>query len=336
MVGSWLFLSALRRTLRGRAAAWVGSLAVSLALGGCDSCAPDPPSAPADAAEGVADAATESSAPVPADASEADADADAAPSEAEHRCRHDMVRVARRYCVDRFEAVLVDVATGANISPYYPPKRKTAMSLETYWSKEPLGMDGEQEAQIPLPELPVWQKAKDFEPRATSHRGVVPQGYTSGELAALACKNAGKRLCSLDEWRTACRGERQQAFPYGDTYAAGQCNIFREGHPAMILHGNASIGHSDPRLNQVKVKGRTLLRETGATPTCLSEWEGDAIADMVGNLDEWIDDPEGTFVGGFFSRSKKDGCASTITGHTFDYFDYSTGVRCCMDLGADP
>jgi hypothetical protein len=25
---------------------------------------------------------------------------------------------------------------------------------------------------------------------------------------------------------------------------------------------------------------------------------------------------------------------ATVTAHTFDYFDYSTGVRCCMDLPA--
>jgi formylglycine-generating enzyme required for sulfatase activity len=64
----------------------------------------------------------------------------------------------------------------------------------------------------------------------------------------------------------------------------------------------------------------------------VSVWEGDGIRDMVGNLDEWIDDPEGTFVGGFYSRSKTDGCDSIVRGHPIEYFDYSLGVRCCSDL----
>jgi formylglycine-generating enzyme len=114
----------------------------------------------------------------------------------------------------------------------------------------------------------------------------------------------------------------------------GKCNMFRESHPAYLLHGNAAEGHLDPRLNQVTFKGKPLLRKTGETAACVSEWEGDGIHDMVGNLDEWIDDPEGTFVGGFYSRAKKDGCDSTVRGHPTTYFDYSTGVRCCAEIVA--
>lgn len=250
----------------------------------------------------------------------------------EKRCPAEMVRVARRFCVDRFEAMLVDAVTGGTLSPYYPPSRKLAKAIEATWDKERLSVGDPEDQAVPLPLLPGWQKTRDFEPRAVAKRGVVPNGYMTGTLAALACKNAGKRLCTLEEWRTACRGDRDLPFPYGDKYVQGKCNVFREGHPAAELHNNASIGHSDPRLNQVKINGKPLLRRTGETDACASAWEGDAIYDMVGNLDEWIDDPEGTFVGGFFSRSKKDGCASTITAHPFDYHDYSLGTRCCADL----
>ena len=52
---------------------------------------------------------------------------------------------------------------------------------------------------------------------------------------------------------------------------------------------------------------------------------------MVGNLDEWVEDPKGAFAGGFYSRSKKDGCDSIVRAHGNDYWDYSTGVRCCAD-----
>ena len=50
---------------------------------------------------------------------------------------------------------------------------------------------------------------------------------------------------------------------------------------------------------------------------------------MVGNLDEWIDDPDGTFVGGFYSRGTREGCDSIIEVHDYTYYDYSLGVRCC-------
>jgi hypothetical protein len=284
-----------------------------------------------------------------ADATSPDEPADAAPEEdaattledagdvddaaAVGGCPFEMVRVARRFCVDRFEASLVDHKTGRPLSPYYPPSRRYATMIEKQWERERLQVGDQEARNMPLPALPDWQRQEHFSPRAVSRRGAVPHGYTSGELAAKACANAGKRLCTIDEWRLACRGEQDRQFPYGTEHVQGKCNMHRESHPAVVLHDNASKGHLDPRLNQVAVAGRPLLRKTGDTPSCVSEWEGDGIFDMVGNLDEWVDDPEGTFLGGFYSRAKKDGCESTVRFHPIEYFDYSTGTRCCTDLG---
>ena len=161
---------------------------------------------------------------------------------------------------------------------------------------------------------------------------MVPQGYVNRPIAEAACVSAGKRLCSEEEWTTACRGQRGTKFPYGPTYRQGACNVFRYEHPGMILHGSFSVDLLDPRLNAVVVEGETLLRPTGATPACKSEWGDDAVYDMVGNLDEYIDDPEGTFLGGFYARSTRNGCDSKITAHRSTYLDYSTGVRCCDHL----
>ncbi|AKT40023.1 hypothetical protein [Chondromyces crocatus] len=308
-------------------------LAVGGALSGCQ-CAPgaelgeDAGADAVDAAE--VDAAEREDAPLD-DAGFAE-DLLPPPPPPERRCPPEMVRVARSFCVDRFEASLVDVETGSALSPYYPPSRRQATSIEKLWQKQRLEMGDEEAQAMALPLLPAFQRQRDVEARAVSRKGVVPQGYTSGEKAELACKNAGKRLCSLVEWRTACMGEEQLQFPYGPKYQGGKCNVFRETHPALVLHDDMSRGHSDPRLNQVKHKGRPLLRRTGETSTCMSTWEDDAIADMVGNLDEWVADEAGTFVGGFYARSTRDGCMSTVTAHTFEYFDYSTGIRCCMDL----
>jgi formylglycine-generating enzyme required for sulfatase activity len=180
-----------------------------------------------------------------------------------------------------------------------------------------------------MPLLPGWQRAEAYVPRAESRAGVVPNGYVSGLLAERACQVAGKRLCALEEWQTACRGERQRKFPYGDRYEAFLCNVGREAHPASVIHGNASIHHLDPRLNLVSGSRGPLLRRTGATERCRSDWASDAVFDMVGNLDEWVDDAGGTFAGGFYARATVDGCDSRIAHHPRDYYDYSLGVRCC-------
>ena len=62
----------------------------------------------------------------------------------------------------------------------------------------------------------------------------------------------------------------------------------------------------------------------------------DAVFDMVGNLDEWVDDDDGVFVGGFYARAKKDGCQSTVRTHGLTYADYSTGFRCCQEPVLEP
>jgi formylglycine-generating enzyme len=241
-------------------------------------------------------------------------------------CPAEMVDVAGRFCIDRYEASLVDASSGRHYSPYYSPTPSVARRALTQWADAGLA-DGAPE--VEMPPLPNWQLQSSAKPQAVSAAGVIPNGFLSGVLAAEVCENAGKRLCKPDEWVLACRGQQGRKFPYGDTYEQGRCNVFRETHPAVLLHGNASIGHQDPRLNLAKFKGDRLLRPTGATQRCRSEWGDDAIYDMVGNLDEWVDEPTGAFQGGFFSRSTKEGCDARITVHPPEYFDYSLGVRCC-------
>lgn len=241
-----------------------------------------------------------------------------------------MMAVKGELCIDKWEASLVDKTSRQPLSPHYPPERRFAIELAKTWDEQRLTLGDEAARATPLPALPAWQREREIEPVAVSRPGVIPNGYLSGVMAKRACVNAGKRLCRPDEWRLACGGEANRQFPYGTAYKQGACNIFRSVHPAMVLHDNASIGHLDPRLNLVAEKGGDpLLRKTGATPACKSEWDGDAAFDMNGNLDEWVEDEKGRFVGGFFSRSKRDGCDSTVTAHPQAYLDYSTGTRCC-------
>ncbi len=183
-----------------------------------------------------------------------------------------------------------------------------------------------------VPPLPAFQREREVEFAAVPRVGAVPHGYLSGVDAALACQAAGKRLCKHREWVTACQGRQRRQFPYGDTYQRGACNICRSLHPAVVLHDDASKGHLDPRLNLVTEGDDPLLRPAGATKGCRSDWGEQGLYDMNGNLDEWVEDEKGRFVGGFYARGRKDGCLNSISSHPRDYFDYSTGARCCLSM----
>jgi formylglycine-generating enzyme required for sulfatase activity len=84
---------------------------------------------------------------------------------------------------------------------------------------------------------------------------------------------------------------------------------------------------TDPRLNAIP---GTVAR-TGRHTHCKSSW---GTFDMVGNVHEWIADPAGTFLGGYYldTHINGDGCSYRTVAHDADYHDYSTGFRCCADL----
>jgi hypothetical protein len=167
---------------------------------------------------------------------------------------------------------------------------------------------------------------------ARSAPGAVPQGTISGRQARDACANAGKRLCSDDEWLRACRGAAGTTYPYGAVRAPGVCNDARDRHPAVEYFGTSAawiwseLDH--PCLNQL----RDGLAPTGSHPGCVNDVG--LHFDLMGNLHEWTADPAGTFRGGFYvdTRINGDGCLYRTTAHDVGHFDYSTGFRCCRDL----
>ena len=244
-------------------------------------------------------------------------------------CPAEMVRV-QGFCIDRWEIATVDKETQNPLSPYYPPEPNHLAEVHAYWSVHRLRYGDAAARALPLPELPAWQREHSFIARAVSRPGVVPQGYLSYFSAKRACENAGKRLCTKDEWVAACRGRGSTKFPYGADYRAGRCNVFRQMHPAAVLHASASLGHRDPRLNLVDELGKDpLLRLTGGSETCASEFDGGKLYDMVGNLDEWVESDPPEFLGGFYARMTTQGCEARVASHAAIYYDYSTGTRCC-------
>ena len=165
---------------------------------------------------------------------------------------------------------------------------------------------------------------------ATVEPGEPPQGYISGDVAAEACALAGKRLCTAPEWMRACEGPSGTLYPYGNQEDPEACNTARGVHPVVELFGVdadwSPTQMNDPRLNQLP----DSLDAAGANPACVS---ADGVYDLHGNLHEWIDDPDGTFRGGFYVDAVLNGagCTYTTTAHSTTYHDYSTGFRCCAD-----
>jgi sulfatase modifying factor 1 len=210
-------------------------------------------------------------------------------------CPAGMVPVTDAFCVDRYEASLVEVlADGSTLewSPYHNPGTRRV--------------------------------------RALSRAGAVPQGYIDGVRAAAACSEAGKRLCTDTEWLRACQGSAGTTYPYGNTRSTGVCNDHRDLHPAVERFGTSAdwiwsrLG--DACINQLPMS----LARTGAFSGCQSE---PGAFDMMGNVHEWTSDAAGTFRGGFYVDTviNGNGCLYRTTAHDSSHWDYSTGFRCCAD-----
>ncbi len=198
-------------------------------------------------------------------------------------------------CLDRWEAHLVEVGDGGVTTPWSP-----------------------------------YFNPGNRRVRAVSAPGAVPQGYITQVQATAACAEAGKRLCSRTEWEAACRGASNLTYPYGSVRQPGVCNDARTPHPVVEYFGTteswiwSELDH--PCINQL----HDSLDRTGANTGCVTP---EGFFDLMGNLHEWIDDPAGTFKGGYYVDTviNGDGCLYTTTAHNVSHWDYSTGFRCCAD-----
>ena len=242
-----------------------------------------------------------------------------ASDDAQSRCPPEMAFSAGT-CMDRYEARLLERGKDGALTAFPPFTRPTAQSGVFV---------------------------------AESRAGVRPQGYISQLEAASACRNAGKRLCTLSEWYRTCRGEHDTLYPYGAAFVRGRCNVGKP-HLLSLLHGNNPLawsyetGFNDPELD----KRPGFLAETGAYSGCVTSA---GVFDLVGNLHEWVADRvdptiaqklplkpttrarlgrnlgKGVFMGGFFSTTNEngEGCEFITLAHEPSYHDYSTGFRCC-------
>ena len=146
---------------------------------------------------GVADSDEADAEDVAADVADSDSEGDVEASsepagEPSGPCPRNMVLVENegaRFCIDKYEASLVEVDGDGNEKPY-----------------------------------PHWRTVDGRTVRAVSEPDVFPQAFISEVQAEDACAASGKRLCSHAEWKTACMGPEKTTFPYGSARRAGVCH----------------------------------------------------------------------------------------------------------------
>ncbi len=209
-------------------------------------------------------------------------------------CLPGMVAVST-FCVDRYEASLVVLATGEPWCPFDNPGTT--------------------------------------EVKAVSVAGAVPQAYIDQIQAGDACANAGKRLCTDAEWLRACQGPAGTTYPYGDTDELGVCNDHRSEHVAVEYFGTTASWIytmlEDSCLDQLP----ETVDLTGSRTGCVTAEGAYDMMGNVHEWTAATNGAMGEFHGGYYMDTVLNGpgCLYVTTAHDTTYWDYSTGFRCCAD-----
>ncbi|MBI5487833.1 MAG: SUMF1/EgtB/PvdO family nonheme iron enzyme [Deltaproteobacteria bacterium] len=154
-----------------------------------------------------------------------------------------------------------------------------------------------------------YEAARAPDGHAISIPGVIPWTGIAWEWAGGACRLAGKRLCTSDEWGAACGGPDDLSYPWGNEPSSGRC-------------ANEALADLQP---------------TGAFPECEGWYPG--VFDMIGSVSEWtstwkdpVGGPTGYITrGGTIHGNDGDVCYSTSETMPSELGDPHLGFRCCRD-----
>ena len=156
--------------------------------------------------------------------------------------------------------------------------------------------------------------------KAAQVPGAVP-ARVNWMQAKMACEKAGKRLCSEEEWVSACSQEpaednnnngmygdddvEGEMYPYGGVYQPGNCHDQGDKY-----HGKALA---------------TGNKEQCRTPS--------AIYDLTGNISEWVglSKDKATLMGGHASSGEYAACNQRAFIRGIGNRNATTGFRCCAD-----
>lgn len=138
---------------------------------------------------------------------------------------------------------------------------------------------------------------------ACNYAQTLPWTSVTYEDAKNACLDAGKRLCTKEEWMSACG----TAYPYGSSHQAGTCNDSTSDEGSVLPAGSKSGCKSSA-----------------------------GVFDMSGNVREWVE--EGLLMGGSYNSDKNDSkCSAFMQVNINSYVPTpGDGFRCCQDVSLQP
>jgi hypothetical protein len=145
------------------------------------------------------------------------------------------------------------------------------------------------------------------------------------------CKQAGKRLCTEDEWTFACEGEEAMPYPYGFERDKEACVVdkpWRAYDPNAYGKGKEAVAAELDKLWQGVA--------SGSQPKCKSPF---GVYDMTGNVDEWtrssVAGRPSILKGGYWGPVRTR-CRPTTRAHGEAHAFYQQGFRCCADAPTSP
>jgi len=159
--------------------------------------------------------------------------------------------------------------------------------------------------------------------------GVMPRSRVTFAEAVGLCLSQGKRLCTTDEWSSACSGPRRLKYPYGNELRHGVCNL-----------GTAHVTRDWTWYGLRKTDRSVVMSEAavaGRYRHCVS---GYGAYDMLGNYWEWTDagvaDHTILMGGCWATASDTVSCLSKTEKATKFYGIPSVSFRCCRDFLPKP
>lgn len=157
---------------------------------------------------------------------------------------------------------------------------------------------------------------------AESVRFATPAAGVTWHQARAACENAGKRLCTAEEWRVTCRGDQELTYPYGDAYRPGVCNGFAATRGGVVEAG--AMIEPLPREDGLYDAGGCVSVH-GAYDLSGNVWEWNADAYLSGSR-------RGVAGGSFRSNPAGLACVTEDSHAAPDEVDDAYGFRCCDDF----
>ncbi len=163
---------------------------------------------------------------------------------------------------------------------------------------------------------------------APNQRGARPLVMKSFFEAKAWCEQRNKRLCTEEEFETACEGPDLRPYLYGSQVDVHVCNSDKHWQAfddAALLAGGETARKEVDRLWQGA--------PSGSYSRCRTR---DGIYDLLGNVEEWVTSRRGrrrpgALMGGFWAKPWT-GCRGTNDAHEPTFVFYEVGWRCCADL----